>query len=243
MLLAQSAVHAPPKRPPPLWYVTNGETTVGPVRSELLVRGVWHDRIPEDCHVRESRWKSWRCLSEIREVAAVKRAKRHGFDAPRLRRPVLTFDRFHARFRHASDASEVLLLLLAEAMDRTRASYGMIHRARERFGAPVISYARGPGMSEMLGQTVETNDASLAVARMGKIVYGPPAHGFVERTIALRIGAPRQLSGVAMIPVTTAQHLLAVMELGRRDHSFRVQDAKTLAFLARAAVSRLERRG
>jgi hypothetical protein len=242
MLIARSSLTAKPNRPPPLWYVTNGETTVGPVRSELLVRGVWHGRIPAECQARESRWKSWRSLSDVREIAAVQRARESGFEAPRLGRPGLTFDRFHSKFRNASDASEVLLLLLAEAMDRTQATFGMVHRSRTRFGTPVISYARGPGMAELLGQTVETNDPSLAVARMGSVVYGPPTHGFVERSIALRIGALRQLAGVAMIPITTDQHLLAVMELGRRDHAFRRQDAQTLALLARAAVSRLSRR-
>lgn len=242
MLIARSALTAQPKRPPPLWYVTNGETTVGPVRSDLLVRGVWHDRIPAECQVRESRWKSWRSLCDVREVAAVQRARGSGFHAPRLGRPGLTFDRFQSKFRDASDASEVLLLLLGEAMDRTQATFGMIHRSRTPFGMPEISYARGPGMLELLGQTIETNDPSLAVARMGSVVYGPPNHGFVERSIALRIGAPRQLGGVAMIPITTTQHLLAVMELGRRDHAFRRQDAQTLALLAKAAVSRLSRR-
>ncbi|MEZ4224407.1 MAG: GAF domain-containing protein [Polyangiaceae bacterium] len=241
MQLAQNTLLAPPKRPPPLWYVSNGELTVGPVRSNLLVRGVWHERIPDDCWIREARWADWRPLSEVREVSAVRRAKRAGFDAPRLVRPALTPDRFHTKFRHAQDASEVLLLLLAESMERTHATFGMIHRCREAYGTPVISYARGPGMCELLGQAIPDGDPSLAVARTGNLVHGPPQHGFVERSIALRIGVPRLLAGVAMVPIATERHLLAVMELGRRDHTFRDQDARMLAFLAGAAVRRLRR--
>ncbi|MEI9953814.1 MAG: hypothetical protein WDO74_33770 [Pseudomonadota bacterium] len=37
--------------PPPLWYVTNGELTVGPVVTGLLIRGVEAGRVPEFCQV------------------------------------------------------------------------------------------------------------------------------------------------------------------------------------------------
>ena len=73
MVLTHSEKVLRPSRPPPLWFVTNGEITVGPVRTDLLQRGVFHGRIPEDCFVRELTWRTWRRLDQIREVRAVQR--------------------------------------------------------------------------------------------------------------------------------------------------------------------------
>src|ERR1700709_391442 len=63
-----SSVFRPP--PPPLWYVTNGELTVGPVVTGLLIRGVEFGRVPEYCHVSPYRG-DWRTLSSVREIAAL----------------------------------------------------------------------------------------------------------------------------------------------------------------------------
>ena len=56
--------------PPPLWYVTNGELTVGPVVTGLLMRGVEHGRVPEYCHVRTYHG-DWRGLNSVREISAL----------------------------------------------------------------------------------------------------------------------------------------------------------------------------
>ena len=48
--------------PPPLWFVTNGENTIGPVSTNLLLRGIAADRVPNDCMVRERTWRDWRTL-------------------------------------------------------------------------------------------------------------------------------------------------------------------------------------
>ena len=56
--------------PPPLWYVTNGELTVGPVVTGLLIRGVEFGRVPDYCHVSPFRG-DWRTLNSVREIAAL----------------------------------------------------------------------------------------------------------------------------------------------------------------------------
>src|SRR5690242_14827804 len=56
--------------PPPLWYVTNGELTVGPVATDLLRRGVEYGRVPEYCQVKATRG-AWRELMGVREIAAL----------------------------------------------------------------------------------------------------------------------------------------------------------------------------
>src|SRR4051812_14409382 len=59
-----------PIPPPPLWYVTNGEITVGPVITGLLVRGIEAGRVPDFCEVRATKGH-WRGLNGVREVAAL----------------------------------------------------------------------------------------------------------------------------------------------------------------------------
>src|SRR5262245_29814228 len=56
--------------PPPLWFVTNGELTVGPVTTSLLIRGVEHGRVPDECDVAgyDGQWRNVHC---VREIAAL----------------------------------------------------------------------------------------------------------------------------------------------------------------------------
>src|SRR6185436_11099955 len=60
--------------PAPRWYVSNGETVVGPVETELLVRGITTARIPTDCMVIQESSASWRTLSQIRELSGLARS-------------------------------------------------------------------------------------------------------------------------------------------------------------------------
>src|SRR5881394_1553185 len=57
----------------PRWLVTNGDTTVGPVHTELLLRGYMGGRIPLHCQVREVSWRAWRPLEQIREIGNLNR--------------------------------------------------------------------------------------------------------------------------------------------------------------------------
>ena len=56
---------------PARWYVTNGDTVVGPVGTDLLLRGITSARIPDDCMVMQESWSEWRNLVEIRELSAI----------------------------------------------------------------------------------------------------------------------------------------------------------------------------
>jgi len=215
------------RRPPPLWFVTNGEATVGPVKTDLLQRGVIHRRIPEDCLVRELTWRTWRPLHEIREVRAVQ----DGF------RPVLT--RSHAelveRLSRAQDAAEVLSLALHECVELTGASFGLVHRAISSRRVAVTTCVRGLGMTRFLGADLR-DDSAVDYARAGGIVVASPSAGNVERCIGERFGAPPDLGGVAMLPVSIGRELLAIIELGRVGHAFRASDTALLEKVAAAAA-------
>jgi hypothetical protein len=227
----------PPKRrgPPPLWLVSNGEHTVGPVNTDLLKRGVWFERIPEDCMVRALTWREWRPLEQIREVRSVLSAREAGelFIPPpsKARAPEIA-----GRLSRAMDAAEVLSLALQECSAVTGASYGVIHRSFSAWGAPVTTCVRGIGMTSRLGRPLGENDPSIALARLGGVVVAPPDAGRVERAICERFGAPGDLGGVAMIPVARARVLYAVIELGQVGHAFRDGDPLALENVARAAA-------
>ncbi len=49
------------------WYVTDGMNAVGPVRLDLLARGVEAGRVPLDSFVRHEAWKVWRPLTDFTE--------------------------------------------------------------------------------------------------------------------------------------------------------------------------------
>lgn len=222
-----------PQRPPPLWFVTNGEVTVGPVRTDLLQRGVFHGRIPEDCLVRELTWRTWRRLDEIREVRAVQRA---GTDALRLRSaPSQSHGRLIERFSLARDAAEVLSLALHECFAATGASFGLIHRAFHHDQRAITTCVRGVGMTGLLGAPLP-EDQAVRLARLGGLFVGPPCAGDAERAVASRLGAPADLGGVAMVPISVGRDLMAIIELGRVGHAFRASDVSTLERIASAAA-------
>jgi hypothetical protein len=214
--------------PAALWIVSNGEVTIGPVRTELLLRGIRHGRVPADCQVRAAGSDEWRPLEAMREVAAL-----HGNAGS-----VGDFQRAAAEIAEARDEREVFLLLLHGAALATRATCGLVHRQRVPVDLPVTSYCIG-GLEEDLGSVISYQDPAYALALNGQPLLGSPSDGMPERLVAERLG-DATLAGIAMIPVTHGTELAAMLELGRADRCFRLSDADALARLATLAIARLE---
>jgi hypothetical protein len=63
--LRSGALEAPG---PDRWFVTDGVNAVGPVRLDLLARGVATGRVPPDTFVRHDTWKVWRPLADFVDV-------------------------------------------------------------------------------------------------------------------------------------------------------------------------------
>ena len=223
----QLVLHAK-TNPAALWIVSNGEVTIGPVRTELLLRGIRHGRVPPDCQVRAAGSDEWRPLEALREVAAL-----HGNAGS-----VGDFQRAAAEIAEARDEREVLLLLLHGAAAATRATRGLVHRQRVPVDLPVTSYCIG-GLEESLGNVISYQDPAYTQALSGQPLLGAPSDGMAERIVAERLGDPT-LAGIAMIPVTHGTELAAMLELGREDRGFRLSDADALTRLATLAVARLE---
>jgi hypothetical protein len=230
-----AAENTPPETAIGPWYVTNGQGIIGPVDTDLLLRGIASARIPHDCLVMQASWTSWRHLHEIREVSQGWLEPAPAWEEGRLGRS----DVPEEWVRQARDAGEALLLAMHAAVSATRATAALVHRLREPFIGLVTSCAHGDGMEAELGQVVPRFDPVLGAARMGRGVVGRPTGGYLHRGIARRFDPlGRDLQGVAMVPVYDGASLIAMLEIVRADHGFRHEDRAILQRIARVVSVR-----
>jgi hypothetical protein len=201
-----------------------------------------HGRVPSDSMIREVGWQTWRELGQIREVRALQRVLDRRVDEPSADARGL---REGAQaVAAATDAGEALLIALQVAAQATSATVAIGHRVREPLLLPTTSCVFECPL-ELLGEVLPWFDPAFALARSGGLVLGPAQAGPVERAIDARLGRSASLRGVAMLPVTANGKLLAMLELGRSDHAFRLSDAVELGDFAvsvGAALSRLSAR-
>lgn len=234
------------KKPPPLWFVTNGQVTVGPVTTNLLVRGVIHERVPKHCLVRERTWSSFRNLERIREISALRRAQSlHGnvvVEPTKWKEPIPAarpFERLEREFLRAEDPSEVLQKCLMETMRVTGACVGAILRRRPPHPAFITTCVSGPGMANRLGKAVAPDDSALALAARGGTLCEAPRVGEPSGSVRNRLGAFPACDGVTMVPILCSERLYAVIELGRPDHEFREADLLSVRAIADLTAERL----
>jgi hypothetical protein len=217
--------------PPPLWYVTNGELTVGPVVTGPLMRGVEHQRIPDYCQVRPFRG-SWRALSAVREISALQR-KPAGVDASEEQ--LVEWARLIERI---TDEEELCYNVTWLALLATSAESAMFHY-RERNSRTLVTRAIvGPMSNERLEQALPEDDLILKVARRGLPLAGPP-YGPNEDALAMRFASSHGGAGaVAMIPLIVGGVLTAMLELSRPGHGFRRSDLQRAERIAQRALRR-----
>jgi len=227
------------RRPPPLWYVTNGDVTVGPVTTNLLVRGVLEERVPEDCLVRERRWNAWRRLERIREVAAVKRALSRRepvqIEPTTWKEPAPVEPPFAALasdLRRAPEPIDALRLALDAAMRETGAFVGAVHRRLPTRREFVTACASGPGALRRIEEVLDARTPLFELASSGGTLCEIPRPGATSDEVSHRLGLLPSCNGIAMVPVICAKHLYAVIELGRPDHAFRRGDFEKLVTLS-----------
>lgn len=208
----------------PRWLVTNGNTTVGPVHTELLLRGYMGGRIPLHCQVREVSWGSWRPLERIREIGALNRRLARDAAPASLREAL-------RRLPATQDVGELLTAALALAAQVLDANAGLVHRYRSPAATPVTSMVFGVP-AERLGEVLPSTDPSYCLALRGKSLCGNPAHGLAERLVAERLQHDAPQTSIAMAPIVAGGRLVALLELGRTDHAFRADDGDELTEFA-----------
>lgn len=228
-----------PKRPlpPPLWLVTDGDATVGPVPTTLLVRGVIAGRVPDTCYVRDTKTQAWRPVHAVREVRAA--------TDDLYRRPKGTADAddissLEALLELTEDRQEALLLGLQIAARRMRATFGLAHGFDDLRKPPVTRFVHGAGTDGRLGEPLPDGDGLLHVARARCIALGEPRSSHEFRDAAARLGGgDREIRGVAMVPIVKRHALVGMIELGRADHPFRAADAVVLREVVRRVGQRI----
>jgi hypothetical protein len=216
----------------PRWLVTNGSTTVGPVHTELLLRGYLGGRIPEHCQVRDVRWGAWRPLDGIRELGGLKRRLARDTERPQSLRDAAS------RLPVTRDTGELLTWALDLAVRTLDANAGLVHRYRSPVPLPVTSSVYGVPV-ERLGEVLPATDPSYLLALRGKGLCGAPSHGVTERVVAERLQHDAPLRSVAMTPILVSGKLVALLELGRTNHAFRTDDADDLTEFAAHLAQRL----
>lgn len=232
LAFSPAPVHSSAGSQSPRWLVSNGTTTVGPVHTELLLRGYMGGRIPEHCQVREVRWGAWRPLNGIREIGGLKRRLARDAERPLNLREAAT------RLPSTRDVGELLTRALELALCTLDADAGLIHRYRSPVALPVTSAVYG-APSERLGEVLPASDPCYQLALRGKSLCGSPRLGMAERLLAGRLEYERVLSSVAMTPIVASGRLIALLELGRSDHAFRVDDADDLTEFAAHVARRV----
>lgn len=216
--------------------VCNGGVTVGPVRTDLLLRGVLHGRVPSSAWVRQTGWDNWRELGQIREVSALSRILDRRVDDS-VAEPSNFRDGADAVAR-ATDVGEALLIALHVAALATSATAGLAHRVREPLLLPTTS-CLFDAPSERLGEVLPWFDPAFTLARGGraKLLTGPGERGGVQQAVSARLSPGGALVGIAVLPIMVNGQLCAMLELGRSDHPFRTSDSVELAdFTEQVAV-------
>jgi hypothetical protein len=215
--------------PPPIWFVTNGEVTVGPVFTDLLVRGVEHGRVPEYCHV-SADYGRWRGLESVREIAAQMRPAACAAEAIR---GVHELERAQQRIR---DEDEFFHHATRIAMFVTGAESGMLH-LRDRAGRSFTTRAvLGPMPAGLLYETLPETDLVVRSARLGRPVVGPP-YGPAEDALAIRFASSAGgVCAAAMLPIFVGSSLAAMLELARPGHAFRRGDLRRAERVAQRAL-------
>ncbi|HEY3255487.1 MAG TPA: hypothetical protein VGJ91_16125 [Polyangiaceae bacterium] len=226
----------------PEWLVCNGGVTVGPVRTELLLRGVIHGRVPSSAWVRQTGWQNWRELGKIREVSALARVLERRVDEAALEAASLREGA--EAVTQASDTGEALLIALHAAAQATSATVGLAHRVREPLLLPTTS-CLFEASSERLGEVLPWFDPAFALARSGRasLLLGAGEPGSVQQAVSARLSPGTPLAGLAVLPIMLNGQLCAMIELGRSDHPFRANDSAELSDFAEHVAVVLARLG
>jgi len=225
-----------------LWHVTNGELVVGPVTTNLLLRGIAVGKVPDDARVWRHPWPFWRPLGAVREVRALWRAQERlgpawcpstTWSPPPASSALVGATRW---ISSGMDEQEVIGLTLAAAARELRATSGLAHRPLRALGSLVVRSVVGEDVRDRLGASTPASDHAMRAARMGATILD--GRGFATATTASldRLGhrdEPR--AGVALAPVYFGARLVAILELGKRDRPFRGGDQVLLRSFTRLA--------
>jgi len=219
-----------------LFFVTDGQVTIGPVDGELLARGISTGRVPFEALVWCTGWEQWRTVRDYAsdhallptEEAVVASAKlARVSDLSPLQLPATDIQT--QTLAEARDLGHAASLLLSMCAAVTGAECGWVHVfSRTSGGAMVTFEGIGPRAPFGIGRTIDGSDQALRAAREGRTVLGEPIPGVVGSAVAARVLATGTVpTSVLMTPVLCRGQLLCMVELGiaSRPSGFSARDA------------------
>jgi hypothetical protein len=208
-----------PPQPPPLWYVSDGERSVGPVVTGQLLHHVKAGQMPDWYYVRLPRG-SWRALDFVREISAFKR--------PAIRPSKASVREAFLELSYQTGCIRDEDEFFHELTDTVRATVGgesaMLHCLQPSTHAMVTRGIVGPMPTDRLGYALPLEDLVLRVARLNRPVCGPP-YGRTEDALAMRFAHTRGgVGAAAMIPISIHGTVSMMLEVARPGHAFRRAD-------------------
>jgi hypothetical protein len=225
----------------PEWFVTNSQKTVGPVTTNLLLRGVAAERIDLDCQVCRAPWSTWRPLESIREVRTLQKTQAllgQSWVPNTWWSPGATSAPSRASvarvMEDACDDQEVLGLTLQGLATEMHASVGMLHQPTRALGALTTRGLVGRADLGRLGDEVRASDPAMRMARMGVMVLAQPSDSRAGIASVHRLG--EACEGVALAPIFRGPKLMAIVELGREERPFRDSDRSIIKSFTRCAT-------
>ena len=232
-----------PWRELPNWYVTNGKAVVGPVNTNLLLRGISFGRVDRECYVAQHSWSNWREQNYVREIRSLRRWQHSQKMVPGIEpiKQAMRAPRFDGSpLERVEGEDSVLSRALELAMQITKANVGIMHQPKPPHVGLVTSYAHGPGMGVNLGEVVPWHDDARIIASTDRAQLGDPDQHAWARASARRLSTRinRRVSGVALVSISF-DGARGLLELGRYDHTFRQSDIAVLEDLSRSLVMRL----
>jgi hypothetical protein len=215
-----------------LWYLTNGKAVVGPVNTDLLLRGIAHGRVPIDTYVAQSTWALWRPIDQIREVRALYKKPVN----EEMGRPLAEAFSFSG----ITDDDQLLKQALKLAVEQTHADVGLVHQDCYPHVGLVTSHSYGRGTKSALARVLPWWDPAREAAQQDKVLLSPSKTHDWSRASTMRLSSGGPVQAVALVPVKVAKGHRTLIELGSFSHSFRTQDAELLGKLSGAVSLRLE---
>ena len=208
-------------------------SATGPTVVPLVAAG----KVRPQHYVRDTRNQAWRPVISVREVRALDdelfKNREHGNGQ------VDELATLSTLIGLSESTRETMLLGLHLAMKRTRSTSGLVHCFDDADKAPVTRV--GEGVEDGIGRRLSDGDPLTRAARAQHIGLGDPRLDSDFRAAATRLGGDVDaVSGVAMVPLIGERGVVAMMELGRADHPFRMTDAVVLREVMKVVTSRLD---
>lgn len=215
--------------------MSNGGLIVGPIHTDLLVRGVLSGRLPSGSKVRPAEGGAWRGLDQVREVRAALDGQAGAADelSRGLKQGMQALGK-------ALKSSEMLWETLRAACRSVGATKGALHQVFKPPQSARCAACHGE-LELSPGTVLAADDPAVALSFDGQAVTLAPGSCPAAVAMAGRLRGPESdLLGLGLVPIRSGTSVIGSLELARCDHPFRLSDLQRLIPLLVVSTARLE---